>query len=89
MDKRLKAKLLYKFLKKHNALQRYCVNVLNYRRGETPFQGIEKDVLTMIEYSDCNIGSSFLWDSTKEGHEYWEDLNLQFIAYFYERRNAC
>lgn len=75
-SKRFKAKLFYKFLKKHVLLEKYFSNLSNqhpHQRGVDEF--LENgDFLTLLEINE-NIDHSFLWKETPEGHDFWSDMH--------------
>ena len=75
-SKRFRAKLLYKFLKKHVLLERYFSNLSDqhpHQRGVDDF--LENgDFLTLLETNE-NIDHSFMWRETPEGHDFWCDMH--------------
>lgn len=87
MDKEYEAKLLYKYLKRQGALQRYFGNLFGQRGFLLDEGNIDmKNVLKIMMYYHNNISFSFMWSVTKEGHDYWKKLNDEF--YFY-KQNYC
>ena len=59
-------KRLKKFLKKHKAWKKFKKNVKIY--------GVEYG----IEYDITSLSHSFDWVDTKEGHNYWSNLNIEY-----------
>ena len=78
----LRARHLLKFLYAHNAVEKFVRNAANqilncpkkaYALG---FLEGKNSLLTLMK--ECgNIGSSFTWARTPEGHSFWEKLNLE------------
>ena len=79
----LKAKFLYKFLKKHRCVRQYIENVLE-QRGRLWYTSeyLENhDIIKLIEEcssEECDINYSFSWAITKQGHSYWSKLDRIF-----------
>lgn len=79
----LKAKFLYKFLKKHRCIRQYIENVLE-QRGRLWYNSeyLENhDIIKLIEecsFQKCNINYSFYWAVTKQGRIYWSKLERIF-----------
>ena len=59
-------KRLKKFLKKHKAWKKFKKNVKIH------------DVAYGIEYDITSLNHSFDWVDTKEGHNYWSNLNIEY-----------
>ena len=79
----LKAKFLYKFLKKHRCVRQYVENILEQKgRWCHTSEYLENhDIIKLIEEcssQECNINFSFLWARTKQGHSYWSKLDRIF-----------
>lgn len=82
------ARLMYKFLKKNNCLQKYVENVLeqcpsNYHPITNRYIKT-KDILQLIKDNKCSIDYSFTWGRTPQGHEYWNQLNEKLESYIYQ-----
>ena len=79
MDKKIQAKLLYKFLKKRNVLSKYITNTCEFSRLEYPNKN---DVIYFIEKRGCShIYFAFRWLDTKEGYDFWRKLYIEFENY--------
>ena len=78
-----KTKLLYKFLKKNRILQSYVANILEQCRMSNYVLQYKKDfdiLKLMMYYND--ISWAFVWDVTKEGSQFWQQLNKNFKTFF-------
>lgn len=84
---RLKAKTLYKFLKKHTCLREFVENietkfpdykeVIKYKKlGDT------NSLLLLFEKLNSSIDFAFIWRNTPQGHGYWDKLNKDFHIYW-------
>ena len=84
---RLKAKTLYKFLKKHTCLREFVENietkypdykeVIKYKKlGDT------NSLLLLFEKFSSSIKSAFVWRHTPQGHDYWDKLDEGFRIYW-------
>ena len=69
MNISLKTRYLYKFLKKNICLREFVVNVKKAHPDRKYW-----DVLRILERSD-SIGIGFVWSKSKEGYEYWLNIN--------------
>lgn len=78
-----KAKVLYKFLKKHCCLQQYVYNVIKSSYAKNTYiiaEYIEdKNIIKLFISLDSDISNSFLWTNTKEGYLYWSTIHQKFI----------
>jgi DNA-binding transcriptional MocR family regulator len=71
-----KNKLLYKFLKEQGVFQRYITNVCKRHKCDITQKNIETILRT------CNgIDDAFIWQGTKEGHDFWLNLNEKWGNY--------
>lgn len=63
------------FLNKHNALEKYIVNINSY--------GFRyKSINKICEFGNSNINqfiNQFDWSRTIEGHKYWENLHDKWV----------
>lgn len=66
-------KFFKQFLVTNNALEGYLAGLAAVLSGL--YFSPKREVGTPHEFIFC----AFLWDSTKEGHEYWNDLHLQWV----------
>ena len=72
-------KFFLRFLKENHCFgkyQRALFERSNYRAND----------FIKNECENCNygiIGNSFSWSNTKEGHDYWSNLNNEFINLYY------
>ena len=75
------------FLKKENAYKKYIKAIKQQKKGE--FNNFENyiNVLTISSLKRCFrngsnipylIDSSFHWASTKEGHNFWSELDIKW-----------
>ena len=72
----LHARLLYKFLKQQGAFQDYITNACKRHKCDITQKNIETILRT------CNgIGDAFIWRDTKEGHNFWSNLNEKWHDY--------
>lgn len=71
-----KNKLLYKFLKEQGVFQRYITNACKRYYCDITKKNIE-EILQI-----CNgIEDAFIWQDTKEGHDFWLNLNEKWGNY--------
>ena len=78
-SKTQKAKKFYKFLKANGCLQSYITNVINYNKfNNSTKEYLEKNNIIGFLKEYDNIQSAFLWDRTKEGHKFWENINHKY-----------
>ena len=69
----------YKFLKANGCLQSYITNVINYNKfNNSTKEYLEKNNIIGFLKEYDNIQSAFLWDRTKEGHKFWENINHKY-----------
>lgn len=75
------------FLKKENAYKKYIKAIKQQKKGQFKNLGNYINVLTIDSLKGCfvyssNIGylidSSFHWASTKEGHDFWSELDRKW-----------
>jgi len=72
----LHASLLYKFLKQQGVFQDYIINVCKRHKCDVTKKNIETILRT------CNgIGDAFIWEDTKEGRDFWSNLNEKWHDY--------
>ena len=74
-----------KFLKKHNAYKQYMTARRQYLQkelGATAFQLVNPNMLVTRDFDRLHshvhesiIDHSFCWRQTKEGHDFWSELN--------------
>ncbi len=81
----LSAEDFFDFLKQNNAFEVYKSNLLNYYRK----QNLDLDLVTTLDnvFDDSNsvkswISCGFTWNSTPEGWEYWNNLDIEWRKYF-------
>lgn len=60
---------LEKFLKDNNAYEAFCENVNNDYGWNDEDKGVFRDV-----------DEAFIWDSSKQGYDYWDNLRDKFDA---------
>lgn len=82
----VRAKLLYKYLKKNLCLREYERNVVNQHINSAVIEEYFKtnDILQLIRDFNHSIDNSFLWAKTPQGHDFWEKLEYNFERYFIE-----
>lgn len=68
-------KLFKQFLVTNNALEGYLAGLAAVK--ETP--GLNFSLKRKVGAPKEFILCAFSWDNTKEGHEYWDDLDLQWF----------
>jgi len=83
----IKAKALYKYLKKNSCLQQYVNNRVSFLEHCNDFSKVQRyktsgNVLELIKSSGCSINGSFVWHSTKEGDKFWRNLDRDFPYFF-------
>ena len=76
MKTSLKNKLLYKFLKEQGVFQRYITNACKRNGCDITKKNIEE----ILQRCD-GIGDAFIWLDTKEGHDFWSNLNEKWHDY--------
>jgi len=69
---------LFGFLADRGALEGYINNLLKKLKtkrnsSNKPFFKVKE-----IEHMCANIGASFIWADSLEGHEYWSQLNNEY-----------
>jgi hypothetical protein len=84
--RRLRPKLLYVFLRKHNLLLTYFKNC---DLGDGRLQKVMSayniiKVLNIFPYDD--IASAFSWVDTQEGCNFWADINFKYNNFIFEKR---
>ena len=71
-----KNKLLYKFLKEQGVFQKYITNACKRHGCNVTQKNIEEILQTFN-----GIGDAFIWNDTKEGHNFWSNLNEKWHDY--------
>ena len=72
-------KFFLRFLKEHHCFgkyQRALFEAKDYRANDFIKRRCE-------DWYFGIIGNSFSWSNTKEGHDYWSNLNNEFINLYY------
>lgn len=72
----LHGRILYKFLIRQGALQRFIYNSVKERPNERIATN-KKDLLAFL--NKHTISSAFTWFNTHEGHKYWMRLNDMYV----------
>jgi hypothetical protein len=76
----LHGRILYKFLKRKNALYNFFNNVVKDTGDKCLFPIGDKK--SIVKYLDAkSIGGAFVWYFTPEGSDYWENLDNEFEEY--------
>ena len=76
-------KFFLRFLKEHHCFSKYqraLFEAKNYRDNN----------FIKRQCEICNFGiidNSFIWSDTKEGHDYWSNLNYEFRKLYYSFKN--
>ena len=83
----LRAKYLYKFLKKNKCLPQFVENVYLRHPNDDKVNnfkklGDAKLLLQLFKRYGSSIGESFLWVKTNEGHDFWANLDNKFEINF-------
>jgi len=77
----LHGRVLYKFLRRKNALYNFFNNIAKETGKNCSFPIGDKK--SIVKYLDTKtIGGAFLWSFTPEGSDYWENLDNEFEEYF-------
>lgn len=66
-------KFFLSFLKEKNAYYNFKNNLLKQKGYETYYTYLKKD------FGALPIFNAFVWERTKEGYNYWKQLNEEFI----------
>ena len=67
----LHAKLMYKLLKKENALRLFIINAEDgFRKGEGILEKLDRS----------GLSGSFVWKDTPQGHMFWQKIYDKYIA---------
>lgn len=78
-----RSKALYKFLKKKCILQEFIEAIVDSNSSTILGNYAEKkDLIRMFDRFHGNIGEAFVWAHTKQGHNFWDSLNTDFMVYF-------
>ena len=74
------AKMMYKFLKRHNCLKEYIDNTIKQglHRSSAKEYLRNKDIIKLIKANHASIDFSFVWSNTPQGHGYWSILDAKF-----------
>lgn len=88
MTKTKRAKYLYKFLKSHNCLQKYVLYTKSHNSSCGVLIPNNIEIIGFLKLYN-NIGGAFPWINTKEGDEYWRNLDYKFenLMWKYEEIN--
>lgn len=83
----LRAKYLYKFLKKNKCLPQFVENAYLRHPDDDKVNnfkklGDAKLLLQLFKRYGSSIGESFLWVKTNEGHDFWENKDDKFEREF-------
>jgi len=97
MDKTKRDKIVIdicKFLKRHDALEKYCTNVLSYHKRElrvpmkSPLKERVKYIVTAMVNKVSDDGelweffescyTCFCWANTPEGAAFWSNLHIKW-----------
>lgn len=81
----LETKLLYRFLKRNNALKQYIDNTIEHR-SKYPLRIDVKNVSFMDILREYDMSEAFPWTQSKEGYPYWAILNARFYTLIREIR---
>ena len=75
--KYIDGRILYKFLKRHNALYKYVHNAC-IEENFVP-ERIMKNKDFLLNYLDkYGIGAAFTWNDTPEGAQYWSKMETEY-----------
>ena len=74
-----KIKFFVNFLKEKNAYGKYIHNVF-LDKGYPYYNNFIKEIINPWAI----LSMSFIWEKTKEGHDYWGTLDLEFKNRYYE-----
>lgn len=80
-------KLFIKFLLKHSAYIGYIVNFSDATFNH--YSGVPLSVRGGFVNAKTIIDRSFLWSSTKEGDDFWDELDNQWAICFNKHRQKC
>ena len=69
----------YKVLQRHHAVDRFCANLKGLRPLWFEVNGKGLNALELIEKSG-GLVSSFSWDCTREGREFWVKINHEVLT---------
>jgi hypothetical protein len=72
MEISLETRYFYKFLQRHGCLRKFINNTLESHPERSKWS-----VMEILSNSNC-IGIGFIWAASKEGDEYWSDLNRKW-----------
>lgn len=83
----LRAKYLYKFLKKHRCLPQFMENLYLRHQNDDNVNnfkklGDTKLILPIFQDYGSNISNSFAWAKTNEGYDFWSNLDSKFVINF-------
>jgi len=67
------------FLKDNNCRDQYWQNLQNIKKGGSIKRAIKDNKCLLREISILYITNSFLWKDSKEGHEFWSELDDKWI----------
>ena len=80
----LRAKYLYKFLKKHRCLPQFMENLYLRHQNDDNVNnfkklGDTKLILPIFQYYGGTISNPFAWAKTNEGYDFWSNLDKKFV----------
>lgn len=81
-------KVLYKFLKRNNALNAYITELCDQRYDDDTVKkyNTNHDVFDLLDKYNI-ISMAFIWEKTSQGAHYWLDIQNKFLKYFAEEDN--
>ena len=84
----MRGKILYKFLIRKNLLGIYVRAVVNCSNKKDAVRKYLEchDIIGLTSHMQ-SIGNSFIWATTKEGHNFWSKLDDEFYDYLRKWRN--
>ena len=76
-DSKNKIKFFVNFLKEKNAYSKYRHNLLLHK-------GYYYRTFIKMFMNSGTLSNSFFWRDTKEGHDYWSELDEEYKKRYYE-----